>query len=504
MMRSLYSGVAGLKTHQTKMDVIGNNIANVNTVGFKASTVVFSDVFYQTTQASSGPNKESNVAGINSKQIGLGANVSSISKNISGAGGSQATNNAFDCMISGDSFFIVKNAGQTYFTKNGAFTVDADGTLCTADGAKVQGWQVDPDDPRKTKPNSVSNLNIMSPENMYTEPEATTAAYVSGNLDKNDTQIKAGTAGRTFQVNFYDNLGYEYTAQFIMKQSTVADNGYMVELKDVLQGGKSIMYTATTEDTGAITYTATGWGASLTNGAANLAEVAPVDNVDGGVPNFGDGARFGVVFDGTTGKFRTLVTENVDKDDKGDTNFNPNDIGTDAATIKKISLNIGPLAPNSFKSIEIDFSQMTMFASSTSSKIESTMGDVDGNNKGKMKGAMKGASIDSSGKIYGSYDNGDLKLLGQIAVTSFKNPGGLEAVGNSYFVSTMNSGQFDGVGKDVTSDGGKISTGMLEMSNVDLAAQFTDMITTQRGFQANSRTITTTDTILEELINLKR
>ena len=172
--------------------------------------------------------------------------------------------------------------------------------------------------------------------------------------------------------------------------------------------------------------------------------------------------------------------------------------------MKSIFLNIGGKSPNPFENIEIDFSQLTMFASSTSSKIESTMGDVDGNNKGKMKGAMTGASIDTSGKIYGSYDNGDLKLLGQIAVAGFKNPGGLEAVGNSNFVETMNSGNFDGIGKDVTADGGKINTGMLEMSNVDLAAQFTDMITTQRGFQANSRTITTTDSILEELINLKR
>ena len=117
---------------------------------------------------------------------------------------------------------------------------------------------------------------------------------------------------------------------------------------------------------------------------------------------------------------------------------------------------------------------------------------------------MTGVTIDTSGKAYGTYDNGDLKLLGQIAVASFKNPGGLEAAGNSKFVETMNSGSFDGVGQDVTADGGKIQTGMLEMSNVDLAAQFTDMITTQRGFQANSRTITTTDSILEELINLKR
>ena len=495
MMRSLFSGVAGLKVHQTKMDVIGNNIANVNTVGFKSSSVVFSDVFYQTTQSSSGPNKENDIAGGNSKQIGLGANVSAISKNISGTGGSQTTNNAFDCMLTGDSFFITKNGGRTYFTKNGAFTVDADGTLTTSDGAKVQGWQVDPDDPTKTKPGPVSNLNIMSPENMYTDPEATKAAYISGNIDKTDTQLASGSSGRIFQTNFYDKLGYKYTAKFSMKQSSVSDNSYFVELKDILRDGKSMMYTATKKDDGTTEYTATGWGASLTKDKQELGGVTPVDDVADGKPNFGDDIGFNVVFDGTTGKFKSLVEEGSADHDS---------TSMDDSVIKSIFLNIGGKSPNPFENIEIDFSQLTMFASSTSSKIESTMGDVDGNNKGKMKGAMTGASIDTSGKIYGSYDNGDLKLLGQIAVAGFKNPGGLEAVGNSNFVETMNSGNFDGIGKVVTADGGKINTGMLEMSNVDLAAQFTDMITTQRGFQANSRTITTTDSILEELINLKR
>ena len=495
MMRSLFSGVAGLKVHQTKMDVIGNNIANVNTVGFKSSSVVFSDVFYQTTQSSSGPNKENDIAGVNSKQIGLGANVSAISKNISGTGGSQTTNNAFDCMLTGDSFFITKNGGRTYFTKNGAFTVDADGTLTTSDGAKVQGWQVDPDDPTKTKPGPVSNLNIMSPENMYTDPEATKAAYISGNIDKTDTQLASGSSGRIFQTNFYDKLGYKYTAKFSMKQSSVSDNSYFVELKDILRDGKSMMYTATKKDDGTTEYTATGWGASLTKDKQELGGVTPVDDVADGKPNFGDDIGFNVVFDGTTGKFKSLVEEGSADHDS---------TSMDDSVIKSMFLNIGGKSPNPFENIEIDFSQLTMFASSTSSKIESTMGDVDGNNKGKMKGAMTGASIDTSGKIYGSYDNGDLKLLGQIAVAGFKNPGGLEAVGNSNFVETMNSGNFDGIGKDVTADGGKINTGMLEMSNVDLAAQFTDMITTQRGFQANSRTITTTDSILEELINLKR
>ena len=158
MMRAMYAGVAGLRTHQSKMDVIGNNIANVNTAGFKASTVIFNDVFYQTTQASSGANE--------------------ITKNIKEPGGSQATNDPFHVMINGDAFFIVKSGGTNYFTKNGAFMVDGNGTLCTATGAIVQGWQVDPDDPTKTKSAAVSDLKIMSPDNRSVPPEKTDYAYL--------------------------------------------------------------------------------------------------------------------------------------------------------------------------------------------------------------------------------------------------------------------------------------------------------------------------------------
>ena len=145
MMRSLYSGVAGLKTHQTKMDVIGNNIANVNTVGFKASNVTFSDVLYQTTNTASAANEATGTTGINAKQIGIGTKVSSIATTVGTTGGSQNTDNALDCMINGDAFFIVNTGGTNYFTKAGSFFVDGTGTLCTASGASVMGWGVSED-----------------------------------------------------------------------------------------------------------------------------------------------------------------------------------------------------------------------------------------------------------------------------------------------------------------------------------------------------------------------
>lgn len=511
MMRSMYSGVAGLRTHQTKMDVIGNNIANVNTAGFKASAVTFSDVFYQTTQSAAGPNNLTGTAGLNAKQIGLGSSVAAITKNITETGGSQTTNDPFNVMINGDAFFIVNSGGVNYFTKSGAFLVDANGTLCTPTGATVMGWQVDPDDPTKCRSDQVSSLRVMSAENSYADPEATTKAYLSGNIDKKDTQVAAGASGKNFQVSFYDKLGYSYTAKFVVNQAssdgeTLNTSVYNVKLKDIVdENNKSIFITEVQGDDG-ITYQQSGWGVSM--GVSN--EATGGDEGDYATPEIPEGLdkpqldlssgedtegySFNLIFDGESGKFVSLAAAGTTEVETGE----------DANLIKNMVLGIGGTPPIPFENVEIDFSQLTMFSSSGSSSIESTMGDVDGNGKGKEKGELKGISIDTAGKIYGSYSNSDLKLLGQIAVTTFPNAAGLEAVGDSMFQETQNSGRFDGVGQDPTTGGGSLSTGVLEMSNVDLSAQFTDMITTQRGFQANSRIITTSDTLLEELINLKR
>lgn len=530
MMRSLFSGVAGLKTHQTRMDVIGNNIANVNTAGFKASNVVFADVFYQTTQSASGANKDTNTGGIDPKQIGLGSAVNAISKNIGESGGSQTTNNAFDCMITGSNFFVVKNNQGTLFTKAGHFTTDADGTLVTPDGAKVQGWMATQD--TKTKqmvinPKAVENLTIMSATNSYCEPEATTAAYLSGNIDKNDTQIKSDSTGRNFQINFYDKLGYEYTAKFKMKQSSKATYSYYCYLTDIVSSDGTSIFYQKDPNTGnntmndkldpvktipnvSITKYDKSKAATTTEGVTKSKGSEVPKNGPSAVDNQGNLTfgtdtvpSFQLVFNPVTGKFNTVKEA---KDVKEGVSADAEDPVAATDQVKYVWLNIADQnnKKDSYESIALDLSQLTMYANSDSTTIESTMGDTSGNNKGCTKGTMTGTSIDQSGKIYGNYDNGKQKLLAQIATTAFKNPGGLEAVGTSYFKQTQNSGTFDGIGKDVTAAGGKISTGMLEMSNVDLAGQFTDMITTQRGFQANSRIITVSDTLLEELVNLKR
>lgn len=472
MMRSLYSGVSGLRVHQTKMDVIGNNISNVNTVGFKASSVNFSDIFYQTTQSATGPNESTGAAGRNAMQIGLGSNVASITASITQTGGAQRTDNPFDVMISGDAFFVVNSGGTNYFTKAGAFSVDAGGTLTSASGAAVMGWQVDPDDETKTLAAAVSPLKIMSPENLYSPPEATTDAYVSGNIDSKDTQVAFGASGKAVNVSFYDNMGYSYTANFnIMQVNATTTNQYTVSLKDIKDSeGNSIFVQKNADGT---------FSAKTTTVALDSALTVAVDNTTGEVTLTGTWPT--LTFDGATGKFTS--------------------VGDPATTPESISLT---LSGGNFQPVNIDFSSITMYSTSGSSSLESTKGSLTGTGAGKQVGNMTGVSIDTSGKIYGKYDNGDSILLGQIAVATFANPAGLEAVGNSMFAATQNSGDFDGIGQDVSLGGGSFTTGVLEMSNVDLAAQFTDMITTQRGFQANSRIITTSDTLLEELINLKR
>ncbi len=487
MMRSLFSGVSGLKVHQTKMDVIGNNISNVNTIGFKSSSVTFSDVFYQTTQSASGPNATTGLTGKNAMQIGLGANVASITSSITTTGASQRTDNPFDVMIDGDSFFIVNSGGSNYFTKAGSFNVDANGTLCTSAGASVMGWQVDPNDPTKTVADVVSPLTIMSPENLYANPEATTNVYISGNIDSKDTQLTSAT-GKMVNVSFYDKLGHSYTADLKVTQSEDGTNLYSVAVTNIKDEDGQSIFVKKIEDpeTGDVTYEPSSITSFSFGGIEYQADVAEdgkvtIDTQDAPVLTFNAATgAFVSIGDGATPGKSISFTINADSGAGGDAESNP------------------------FATIDIDFSSLTMFSNSGSSSLEATKGSLEGIGAGKKKGNMTGVGIDASGKIYGRYDNGDSRLLGQIAVASFANPAGLEAVGNSMYAATQNSGDFDGIGQDPTLGGGSLSTGVLEMSNVDLAQQFTDMITTQRGYQANSRIITTSDTLLEELINLKR
>lgn len=684
MMRSLFSGVAGLKTHQTRMDVIGNNIANVNTTAYKSQSMVFNDLLYQTTQAASGANTNTGRGGINPRQIGLGAKTGAISTAIETQGSAQSTNNPWDVMIEGDSFFIVNDGSQNFFTRDGSFTVDGSGNLVmSSTGFTVMGWQVDPET-GDIRSDVVSALRIMHPDNLTAAPEATSMAYMNGILDRTDTSINS-TEGVIRTLTFFDAQGYEYTAKFSV-HGTGNDDVFRVQLDDILDStGMSLVEkynlsnidqlasfgdTRTSSTTsrydmatgvtyqnntfyveqalsailedydrhamvvaagndnvritniqnkdmsqptvdvaendqitveGSITLTraqleaepynliyntadqkyyrqdgpdssssividgaddaeiARAWTDALSGmeglDAVTVSSVA-VDGENVTISftdtftasqastyntqnrNFntaievnddnmaqimeqvynlqdGDGKTYGIEYIGPNGSAQVTTTETT----KGNQLVFDHDTGLfsyigsqgrDTATLTfntAVSNMAGETVDLSqFGNIEIDFASITNFGNGGKCTLEMTNGSKDNSalGSGRKVGALIGVEIGQDGRITASYDNGLTKLLGQIAVAEFANASGLSKAGNNLYSATQNSGEFDGVGVDITANGGQMTSGVLEMSNVDLSSEFTTMITTQRGFQANSRIITVSDTMLEELVNLKR
>lgn len=568
MMRSLYSGVAGLKTHQTRMDVIGNNIANVNTTAYKSSSMTFSELMSQTTQKASGANATTGVGGTNAKQIGLGVKAGAINTAITTQGSAQSTGNPFDIMITGDNFFVVSNGSENFFTRDGSFYVDGAGNLAmTSTGYNVMGWGVD-----KTtgniKQDTVTALRIMSSANMTYPPEATTKANISGILDENDKDVTSAN-GKTVNLNFFDARGYSYTAKFTFKQSGGdKTNEYSMELNKILDStGAEIdisklkfgnqsqqkMETKVTLNTDA--YKWDGKVLKTKDGTTEVANLADIFKADGSLITPADDAAaqkqqkaldaiakaYG--YEGSTDEFLNLyITSTADKDKQltiqdllgnmmagktadvlpadgsaitmegryfeGTTVVFNKDTGKlesvgGSTTNLNVNAAFSALGGN-FSDVTIDLSECTNYDNKGTSTIGATSGDLDGLGTGRRLGDMIGVSIQKDGMIYASYDNGMTKLLGQIATAAFANASGLEKEGDNLYSATLNSGEFDGIGVDITAGGGYMSTGQLEMSNVDLSSEFTEMITTQRGFQANSRIITVSDTLLEELTNLKR
>lgn len=568
MMRSLYSGVAGLKTHQTRMDVIGNNIANVNTTAYKSSSMTFSELMSQTTQKASGANATTGVGGTNAKQIGLGVKAGAINTAITTQGSAQSTGNPFDIMITGDNFFVVNNGSENFFTRDGSFYVDGAGNLAmTSTGYNVMGWGVD-ETTGNIKQDTVSALRIMSAANMTYPPEATTQANISGILDENDKDVTSAN-GKTVNLNFFDARGYSYTAKFTFKQSGGdKTNEYSMELNKILDStGKEIdistlefgnrsqqkMETKVTLNTDA--YMWDGKVLKTKDGTTEVANLADIFNQDGSLITPQDDAAaqkqqkaldaiakaYG--YEGSTDEFLNLyITSAADpkqqltmQDLLGNmmagktTDILPADGSTITmegrrfeGTTVVFNKNTGKLESvggsttnlgvnaafsqlgGNFSDITIDLSECTNYDNKGTSTIGATSGDLDGLGTGRRLGDMIGVSIQKDGMIYASYDNGMTKLLGQIATAAFANASGLEKEGDNLYSATLNSGEFDGIGVDITAGGGYMSTSQLEMSNVDLSSEFTEMITTQRGFQANSRIITVSDTLLEELTNLKR
>lgn len=409
MMRSMFSGVSGLRAHQIKMDVIGNNIANVNTIGFKSSRVTFQEIYNQTIKPSSAPSNISGRGGTNPVQIGLGVSVGSIDV-LHTRGNVQRTDKATDLAIEGDGFFTVSEGANTFYTRAGNFDVDRQGNIITASGLKVLGWSRDAKGNIDTS-KSPAQINLA---NLSMPPEATSKITFNGNLDD-----KIDKNGGTYEyaVTVFDSKGSEHVVNFKFTRKNNDEWSWKAEC------GTADLFT---KNDGTVTFNSLG---KLT-------------------------------------------------DSTGEISFTPK-TGADNINIKLV----------------FDKDKFTQFDDETSVKV----GEMDG----VQAGTLSSITIDSSGRVIGIYSNGQMREEAVLAIAKFNNPAGLTKLGDNLFMTSNNSGiaELQAAGVDGR---GSLNPGALEMSNVDLASEFTEMITAQRGFQANSRIITTSDELLQELVNLKR
>ncbi len=391
MLRSLFAGISGLRAHQQMMDVTANNIANINTTGFKSSQTTFEDTLSQLVSAAGAPT--ATVGGTNPAQVGLGVKLGGITTNFS-QGAAQTTGRPTDLMIQGDGFFVVRNGAQQLYTRAGAFTFDTNGFLTAPNGDIVQGWQAAA---------GVVNTNstptdVQLPIGTVLPPTATTTATVSGNLPQNAST----TSPYTTSITGYDNLGNPFTL------------------------------------TTTFTYAAaTGWSATVTDGVNTSAAT-------------------GITFTG-------------------------------GAAPSPSTLTLG--------GITVDISGVTNF--SGASTIATT------NQNGSAMGSLQSFTISQDGTLIGVFSNGLKQTLAQLSLATFNNAPGLQKVGDSMYQSTVNSGTPQ-LGTAGSGGRGVLQSGALEMSNVDLAQEFTNLVIAQRGFQANSKVITTSDELLQDLVNLKR
>ncbi|WP_030441085.1 flagellar hook protein FlgE [Actinoplanes subtropicus] len=434
MLRSLYSGISGLHAHQQMMDVTGNNIANVNTVGYKASVVQFQDTLSQMIGAAGAP--QNGQGGTNPAQVGLGVRNAGILSNWS-QGSQETTGRAGDMMIQGDGFFIARSGNEDLYTRAGSFSFDANGKLVTATGEAVQGW---------TAANGVVNAagkpgDIIMPLGATISPKGTSAITLKGNLSSDDvpdplnptnsgpSATNTGNYVTTIPVKVYDPQGSTHTVL--------------------------AKFTRTANDNIANTST---WTVDFSkDDPANPGQTIAV------------------------GTQQTLHFENGKSTD-----------GAGTAVTKLTGIGTAPDGP-----YDVDVTDITSFSGLSDARVFDT--------DGQTAGALTSLSytVSDTGQIIGVYSNGLKEVLGQVAMATFKNVNGLEKTGDSMYRSTVNSG-YAQVGQPGSAGMGQVISGALEMSNVDLAQEFTNLVIAQRGFQANSRVITTSDEILQELVSMKR
>lgn len=423
MLSSLFAGISGLNAHQAAMSVIGNNIANVNTAGFKASRASFSNILSQ------------NLSG--GGQIGRGVKLQSVTPMFT-QGSFQSTSSVTDLAIDGNGLFIVENASGKYYTRAGQFSFDSDGNLVSVDGSKVQGYEID------ASGNKTGGLADISVAATSSSPKATSSVTMAVNIDSREDIPAAfvasdpeATSNFSSSVTVYDSLGTGHLSTVYFRKAS--ENNW--EWHALVDSGE-----ITGGTSGTMEETANGTISFDTNGALDTETITSSG------------------FDFTGG-----ATQNQS------ISF---DFGTSITTDSGSGLD-----------------GTTQFASASSTNYQ----DQDG----YSSGSLQSISINSEGVITGLFSNGAAKDLYQVALSSFKSPNSLTSIGGNMFAESKDSG-LPIIGVAGTAGFGKVTSSSLELSNVDLSQEFVNLITVQRGFQANSKIISVGDELLQDLVNLKR
>ena len=463
MMRSLYSGVSGLQNHQTRMDVIGNNISNVNTTGFKRGRVNFQDMISQQLSGAAKPTDE--IGGVNAKEVGLGMTVASID-NIFNQGNLQSTGVSTDIAIQGNGFFVLKSGEESFYTRNGAFGLDMNGTLVNpATGMRVQGWMAEDVNGQMMVSTAATPTDLVIPVGSKDPAKETTNVNFACNLNKNTPEILEGASPEDIvkgtwgtEQKIYDSFGNEHMLSVSFRRVVGTPNQWEATVN-------------IDEDNADFTQTRVGLGS--TDGMGNTFIVS-FDNY-GALQSVTDSAGNVTNPEGQVVIQTSFAVPDSNVDEEG----NP--------YRQTLNINLGTIG--SFKD--------TITQSSSKSTTKAFYHD------GYTMGYLDNFKIDSSGVITGVYSNGTNRTIGQIAMASFTNQQGLEKAGDNTYVESNNSGMAR-IGESGVAGKGTLMAGALEMSNVDLSEQMTDMIVTQRGFQSNAKTIQTADTLLETVLSLKR
>ena len=463
MMRSLYSGVSGLQNHQTRMDVIGNNISNVNTVGFKRARVNFQDMISQQMSGAAKPTDE--VGGVNPKEVGLGMTVASID-NVFTQGNLQSTGISTDLAIQGNGFFIMKNGEESFYTRNGAFSLDMNGTLVNpSNGMRVQGWMARELDGEMVVQTAATPTDLTIPVGSKDPAKETTNINYACNLNKNTPEIMEGSSAADIakatwntEQKIYDSFGNEHLLSISFTRVPGNPNQWQATVNvdadnaDFTQTRIGLGTTDGMENTFLINFDNYGLLESVTDSAGN------VTNPEGSV---------------------VLQASYTVPESNAEGEGNP--------YRQTMNINLGTIGS----------AVNTVTQSASKSTTKAYFQD------GYTLGYLDTFKIDSTGTITGVYSNGTNRTIGRIALATFANNQGLEKAGDNTYVESINSGMAK-IGESGVAGNGSLLAGALEMSNVDLSEQMTDMIVTQRGFQANSKTIQTADTLLETVLSLKR